>query len=186
MRTLKTIVLGTAAAALVAGAALAASQKLHTMTVALPDGGTATIQYTGDVKPNVRISSNPFETGFLAPAPIFFAPDLVPADAGIAGIEARMQQVAAQMDRQIQAALSEADTLAKQADQNAPMSAAFSNLPAGTESYSFISSTNGGKTCTKLTTVTSDGHGKPNVVTKTSGDCGASAHESPAKPADAI
>ena len=186
MRTLKTIVLGTAAAALVAGAALAASAKLHTMTVALPDGGTATIQYTGDVKPNVRISTNPFETGFFAPAPIFFAPDPVAADAGFAQIEARMQQIQAQMDRQMQAALTEADALAKQADQNAPMSAAFSNLPAGTESYSFISSTNGGKTCTKLTTITSDGHGKPNVVTKTSGDCAPSAHGTSAKAPDAI
>lgn len=177
MRTLKSLIVGGIAALTVgATAAVAAdsTSNLHTMTVALPDGGSAVIRYAGDVKPNVRIAqspfaADPFAAAFLAPSPVFFAPD-----SNLLRVEARMDQMQMQMAREMDRMIADTQSLAALplADANAPIPAALANLPAGTESYSFVSTTNGGKTCAKLTTITATGHGKPNVTTKTSGDCG--------------
>jgi len=63
--------------------------------------------------------------------------------------------------------------------------AAYGNAPAGTESVTVVSTSNGGKTCTRTTEVTSQGPGKPpKVVTNVSGDCaGVAAPVAPAPPA---
>jgi hypothetical protein len=52
--------------------------------------------------------------------------------------------------------------------------------PAGSQSFSTISTFSGGHACTKSVQVLSQGAGKPpQVITKTSGDCGAAASISP-------
>jgi hypothetical protein len=52
--------------------------------------------------------------------------------------------------------------------------AAFGNTPAGTQSVTVVSTSNGAKTCTRTTEVTAQGAGKPpKVVTNVSGDCAA-------------
>jgi hypothetical protein len=54
--------------------------------------------------------------------------------------------------------------------------ASFGNLPAGANSVSVVSFSNGGSTCTRTTEAVSQGAGKPpKVSTKVTGNCGASA-----------
>jgi hypothetical protein len=61
--------------------------------------------------------------------------------------------------------------------------AAYGNAPEGTQSITVVSTSNGAKTCTRTTEVTSQGAGKPpKVVTNVSGDCGAAPAPAPAKP----
>lgn len=49
---------------------------------------------------------------------------------------------------------------------------ALRSLPPGTVSYSFVSTTNGGSTCSRSVQVTSLGSGQPpKVVSNNSGDC---------------
>jgi hypothetical protein len=50
--------------------------------------------------------------------------------------------------------------------------AAYGNAPAGSSSVTIVSTSNGTKTCTRRTDVTSQGAGKaPKVVSSVSGDC---------------
>ncbi len=199
MRKVRTSILAGAAALAAAGvlagsAALAAnSLPMHRLTIRLPGGGVEHIEYTGNAKPQVTIMpaesidaatfADPFwnEPVFLGATPEFAGFDRVAAD---------MNAIEAQMDRDMNAMLQQAQSLAKQMpDANAPFSASFSNLPAGTESYSFVSTSNGGHFCSRMTTVTANGHGKPAVVTKTSGDCGggaASTSDHPSSPKSSI
>jgi hypothetical protein len=149
---------GTAAAAL-AGTALAASSDHHAVDVALPDGSVAHIEYRGDVAPKVTIQP-------MAPAGVAqgWAPIAFP-------VFPEMDAMFEQMRRQI----IEAQRMARQPVAVPGMNvAAFGNMPAGANSVSVVSVSNGGKTCTRTTEVTSAGAGKPpKVVTNVSGDCGA-------------
>jgi len=137
MRKAHAIVLAGLGAATLAGAAAAASGKAtHHMTVPLPDGSVANIEYVGDVAPKVNVSPAPVAWGF----PTF-------------GLS----------DRSF---------------------AAYGNVPVGTSSVTLVSTSNGGKTCTRTTEVTSQGAGKPpKVISNVSGDCsaapGAAAPERP-------
>ena len=50
--------------------------------------------------------------------------------------------------------------------------AVYGNAPAGTQSVTVVSTSNGSKSCTRTTQLTSQGAGKPpKVVTSVSGDC---------------
>jgi len=65
MRKAHAIVLAGLGAATLAGAAAAASGKAtHHMTVPLPDGSVANIEYVGDVAPKVNVSPAPAAWGF--------------------------------------------------------------------------------------------------------------------------
>jgi hypothetical protein len=62
--------------------------------------------------------------------------------------------------------------------------AAYGNAPAGAQSVTVVSTSNGAKTCTRTTEVTSEGPGKaPKVTSNVSGDCaGAPAAPTAARP----
>ena len=61
--------------------------------------------------------------------------------------------------------------------------AAYGNAPAGSESVTVVSTSNGSKTCTRTTEVTAQGPGKaPKVVTNVSGDCSSAPAAAPEKP----
>ena len=48
----------------------------------------------------------------------------------------------------------------------------YGNMPAGTSSYTMVTTSNGSKSCTRSVEVTSQGAGKPpKVVSNSSGDC---------------
>ena len=164
MRKAFGLVLAGLGAAAIAGAAVAASRGSHVMNVPLPDGSTARVEYVGEVAPKMTV---------------------VPVPAAPFGI---FDHSMFDMQRQIDAMMRQIDVLAR-----APMAvagtpgmnvAAYGNAPAGSQSVTVVSTSNGSKTCTRTTEVTSQGAGKPpKVVTNVSGDCDTAPPVSaPAKP----
>ena len=161
MRKARGLVLAGLGAAAIGGAAVAASRDSHVMNVPLPDGSTARVEYVGDVAPRVTVVP-----GAAAPFGIF---------------DGSMFD----MDRQIGAMIRQVDTMAR-----APMAvvgvpgmnvAAFSNVPIGSQSVTVVSTSNGNKTCTRTTEVTSQGAGKPpKIVSNVRGDCDPAAAPAPA------
>jgi hypothetical protein len=162
------LVAGTAAA--IAGTALAAAGNSHVMNVSLPDGSVAHVEYVGNVPPKVTV----------APAPLAH-------DAWMSGVPsfAGFDRMFEQMDRQMR----EIEQMARQ-----PMGtsgvvpgmapgmnvASYGNLPAGADSVSVVSVSNGASTCTRTTEVVSQGAGKPpKVTTNVSGNCGAQSQPAP-------
>ena len=156
-RVSKTI-LGSVAALAVAGAAFAAGERVHRLDVALPGGGIAHVDYTGDVAPKVTVA--PADTSAFAPIGWFDAAPFAAFD-----------RIAADMDRQIAMMTMQANSLATlpRVDQ-----ASLAKLPPGTMHYSFVSTTSGSGTCSRSVEMTSTGDGKaPQVIQRVSGDCDA-------------
>jgi len=154
MRKAYAIVLAGLGAVTLTGAAVAASRDTHTMNVPLPDGSIARIEYVGNVTPKVTVNPAPLSVAF----PSFGMFDRNFAD----------------MQRQIDATMREMNNVAAHPLTGASgmNGAAYGNVPAGTQSVTVVSTSNGGKTCTRTTEVTSQGAGKPpKVVTNASGDC---------------
>jgi hypothetical protein len=80
----------------------------------------------------------------------------------------------ADMERRIDAMMREMNNVAAHPIAGVPGMnvAAYGNAPAGTQSVTVVSTSNGSKTCTRTTEMTSQGAGKPpKVVTNVSGDC---------------
>ncbi|MFL6761222.1 MAG: hypothetical protein ACJ8FB_01550 [Sphingomicrobium sp.] len=153
------IILAGLGAVTLTGAAAAASRDTHTLNVPLPDGSSVRVDYVGDVAPKVSVTPAPISAPW-APLGIF-----TPG--------------AFDMQRQIDAMIREMDAVTKPSATRAPglNVAAYGNAPAGTRSVTVVTTSAGGKTCTRTTEVTSQGSGKaPKVVSNISGDCtGASA-----------
>jgi len=161
MRKAFGLVLAGLGAAAIAGAAVAASRDSHIMNVPLPDGSTARVEYVGDVAPRVTV---------------------VPSAVAPFGMFDRSMF---DMDRQIDTMMRQVDAMAR-----APMAVAgapgmnlggYGNAPAGSQSVTVVSTSNGSKTCTRTTEVTSQGTGKPpKVVSNVSGDCDSAGAPAPA------
>jgi hypothetical protein len=155
MRKALAIVLAGVGAVTLTSAAIAASRDSHTMTVPLPDGSTATISYVGAVAPNVSVTPAPMAQIF-APFGLF-------------------DRSAFDMQRQIDAMMREINAVASRPAAGGVPGlnvAAYGNTPAGSSSVTIVSTSNGTKTCTRRTDVTSQGAGKaPKVVSSVSGDC---------------
>jgi hypothetical protein len=166
MRKAVGLVLAGLGAVTITGASAAASRDIHTMAVPLPDGSVANIEYAGDVAPKVKVTPAPF-SGPFAPFGLF-------------------GRGAFDMQRQIDAMMRQVDAMTRAAPgMGAPglNVAAYGNAPAGTQSVTVVSTSNGAKTCTRTTEVTSQGAGKaPKVVTNVSGDCGAAQPSAPPTP----
>lgn len=162
MRKAHAIVLGGLGAIALTSAAVAATRNTHTLDVPLPDGSVAKIEYVGDVAPKVTVTPAPLSVGF----PAFEMFDRSMAD----------------MQRQIDAMVRQMNEVAAHPVSGAPGMnvAAYGNMPAGSSSVTVVSTSNGTKTCTRTTEVTSQGAGKPpKVVSNVSGECAAAP---PAKP----
>ncbi len=155
---LKSVLAGGIALAGVAGIgpALAGDGQPHVMNLRLPDGSIAQIQYTGDVPPQVAVMPAPVAIA----APPFFAPP------GFGAPFAMMERMSAMMDRQAEMMLRQA--AAMQAAMNAPAA----NLPPGAQAYSISSTIGGGGVCMRSVQVTYSGDSKPQVVSRTAGNCG--------------
>jgi hypothetical protein len=167
MRKAYAIVLAGLGAVTLAGAAVAASRDTHVLNVPLPDGSTARVEYVGNVAPKVTVTQAPMSVAF----PEFGMFDRTMAD----------------MQRQMDAMMRQANEMAAHPVAGVPGMnvAAYGNAPAGAQSVTVVSTSNGAKTCTRTTEVTSQGPGKaPKVVTNVSGDCGAApAAQNPGNPA---
>jgi hypothetical protein len=171
MRTGKIALAGLAAAA-IAGAAVAAGPQKHVMTVALPNGGQAHIEYYGDVAPKVTVEQAPLSAGW---APIAL-PDY-----------SNFDRIFQQIDAQRDALMKQVQQMTRQVPGSpvSPISiASYGSMPEGTRSVSVVSVSHGGGTCTRTTEIVSQGPGKaPKVASNVTGDCSSgSAPAQSAKP----
>ena len=157
MRKSRAAILAGLATVALTGAAVAASRDTHLLTVPLPDGAIAKIEYHGDVAPKVTIEPGaPFSAAFGGPISAQFV---------------ALDRMVAEMQRQADEMRHRMDVLASHPVSTATL-ANYGGMPAGTESYSMVSTSNGGKSCTRTVEVTSQGPGKPpKVVSNSSGDC---------------
>ena len=150
-----------------AGTAIAATPASHRISVALPGGGDAIIDYQGDVAPRITFApaATRLPVSFL-PAPDWF-------DDGFVAL-----------DRQIDAMMREAGALARlPLERGAAQAnfAAFRSMPANATGYSVVTTITG--SCTRTVATTILGGGKPpKIVQNTSGDCGAGAPKSGVAP----
>lgn len=165
---------GVAAVACLGVAALAASPKSqaptaqdHVLTVRLPDGSVEQIRYSGDVAPKVVVSASGLPMADFGPA-------------NSASPFAMLERMSAQMDREMAEMMRNAPPMPSLAAPGAMQraaagqEAAFGQLPAGMQSYSFVSTMRGGHACSRSVQITSQGAGHaPRVVSQTSGDCAA-------------
>lgn len=161
MKKLPLVVLGGIAAAL-AGTALAAP-KTHVMTVPLPDGAVAHVEYVGDVAPKVTVAPAMEPGGFWAMGALPQFGDF--------------NKMMEQIDRQTAAMMRQVRQMERQPIGAPGMNvASYGNMPAGANSVSVVTVSNGGSSCTRTTEVVSQGVGKaPKVTTNVSGNCGAEA-----------
>ncbi|HWI87631.1 MAG TPA: hypothetical protein VNS11_00080 [Sphingomicrobium sp.] len=168
MKKLHKVALAAVAAAL-AGTAIAASPPTHIMNVPLPDGSVARVQYVGDVAPKVTVDPAPLALGFWT--------------SGLMSSFASFDRMMQQMDRETQAMMRHVQQA--QIGRGVPGMnvASYGNMPAGADSVSIVSVSNGGATCTRRTEIVSQGAGKPPKVTSSvSGQCGASTQPRAAAP----
>jgi hypothetical protein len=162
MRKTRTAVFAGIAALAVAGTALAANHDRHVMKVDLPDGSVAHVEYGGDVAPKVTVAP----TLNFEPVRWF--------DPFAAAPFAMFDRIAAQMDQQAGMMMRQARALAIPANPaNGKLDlTSFGTLPAGTVSYSFVSTGAGTGTCSRSVQVTSFGPGhQPKVISNSAGDC---------------
>lgn len=161
MKVLHKVALAAAATAL-AGTAIAANRNSHMMNVPLPDGSVAHVQYVGDVPPKVTIDPAPLAPGFWT--------------SGMLPSFANFDRMIQQMDRETQAMMRQVQKMPAAGGVPGLNVASYGNMPAGANSVSIVSVSNGGGTCTRRTDVVSQGVGKPpKVTTSVSGNCAASA-----------
>ncbi len=160
MRTATTVLLAGAAIAGLAGLAFAAGPAVHPMTVQGLNGAVAQIRYTGDVAPKVTFVQgpvNPFAASFWGASSPF----------------AELDRIAALMDRQMAQVMYQARLMEQQSQSDPLSQAVFQDMPAGTASYSFVSTSSGNGYCMRTTQITaSPNGGTPRVVSQTSGNCG--------------
>jgi hypothetical protein len=177
MKSMRKALLVTAAALAacgVAGAAAAAIQHSHVVTIRLPHGTQEQIPYLGDTPPEVRLQPAwaPFATAFpSADALAFDAPFVA------------LPRVSAEMDREAAALMQQARSLPIPLSDGAGLTRIdLGKLPPGVTGYSVVSTVSGGKVCTRTTEYgRPDRSGRPRALTRVSGDCNASA--APSSPA---
>lgn len=154
MRTLgKALLAGTVAIGFAGacGLAFAKGPALHTMTVQIPYGGTATIQYSGNVPPKVTVGSDPFAANYFGPMSPFVALDRISAE-----MNHRMARLLAQPFPTV---------------PGQPLNIDLRNMPPGFKAYSMTSTVTPNGMCMRRTEIINTGKGNPKVVSHTSGDC---------------
>ena len=165
MRTLHTALFAGIAAIGLSGMAVAQTAQTHVMTIRMPGGGIAQIQYTGNLAPQVSIASGPAAVDAAMPMPTLFGPD---------SPFAALDRISAEMDRQLAEVLHAADAAAAQARSGRMVEAGLNALPPGIQSYSFVSTMSGNGVCSESVEIIAPGNGqKPRIVRHSSGNCAA-------------
>jgi len=169
MRISTSLILAGATVIGLAGLAPTIARELdsHTVNVRLPDGGVETITYTGKVAPKVSFRTDPVfgpvDGSFVAFTPF----------ASFAALD----RISAEMDRQMDLMLHQAQMMAAMPQDQALYSATLKGLPQGSTSFSMVSETTSNGVCTHVTRITQGaGDAKPQMVSQTSGNCGEGAH----------
>lgn len=157
MRNKRVAILAGAAALFAAGAAQATAAETNRMSVALPDGSVAQIEYVGDVAPRVTVI--PVEHRTLRPFSPFAEMERIAA-----AMEARHQA----MMRQMAALQRFAAEAAAAPRQIAPGGMTLvGNLPVGAR-YTMVSSTTDANGCTRTVRYSSDGSSPEPQITQVS------------------
>ncbi|WP_157098614.1 hypothetical protein [Novosphingobium rosa] len=157
-----------AAALSLAGAcaAQAATAKLHTMLVNLPDGSVAQVSYAGDVAP--RIAIQPIDARQDAAMP------LDQANMAMADPFAQMALMSAMMDRQADAMMQQASAMQQAAAHGAVPGMTMTGtgkMPEGVQ-MTYVSTTTDANGCTRTTSYSSDGsQAAPKVTEAASHGC---------------
>jgi hypothetical protein len=176
MRISTSLIIAGAAVIGLAGLAPTIARELdrHTVTVQLPGGGTETIEYSGKVAPKIHFRSNPI-FGPVDASPVAFTPMGFPSFAAL-------DQISAQMDRQMALMMHQAQMMAAM-PQNQPLfRATLNDVPQGA-TFSMVSESSSNGVCTHVTRITRGvGDAKPQMVSQTSGDCGQDAHSAATDP----
>lgn len=154
----ETVLAGVAIAAL-AGAALGLANDKQTMTVGLPDGSLAHIEYKGDVPPKVAIDpASQFVVPVVFTNPTIFWPSSL------------FDQIAADMELQADAMLKQARLIEAAAAKDGALDTG--RLPAGMRNYHFVAMSTQNGTCSRSVQMTSLGPSQqPKVVSSSSGNC---------------
>lgn len=198
MRALRTVLLASIAAVALtggAGSALAKDSAVHTMTVQLPDGGTAHIHYTGNVPPAVMFTAGPAVNEIpvaqvpvaqvpVAQIPVASFPDPASLFFGPSAPFAPLQQISAAMDQQMLAMMHAANAMMPPLagpsamptwSPNGVLDAGLPAIPPGAAHISVISTmSSNGNACTRTMEITrTNGNQRPQVVSHTSGNCDA-------------
>jgi hypothetical protein len=168
MHAIRTCLLAGAAAGLLCiagGMALAGSPRTHVLTVRLPGGAIEEIRYNGNVRPQVFVSPEGMPAD-IARNSAFFGPG-----SAFAELDRISEAMDRQMQAQMQAMLRDARTFAQEPRLLTRIDVG--KLPAGAQSFSFVSTVSGSGVCGKSVEITARGEGeKPQVVSKSWGDCG--------------
>ena len=161
MRLMSKVLIGGLATVALAGTAVAAEHAVHVMNVAMPDGSVAKVRYVGDTPPQVR----------FVPVAVQAVP-MVPV-AMIDPSFAAMDRMFADMDAQADAMMRQAMMMSPQAPAAgaALQHADMRSMPAGTVSYSYVSTTSSNG-CTQTVRMSSDGSSQqPQVIRTSAGQC---------------
>lgn len=160
MRKALSIAAAGLSAVTLAGAAFAAARNTHMLSVPLPDGSVAQVEYVGSVPPRVTVS----------PAVPAFTPF------------GMLDRSAFDIERQMDAMMQQISSMARvpAVGGTGLDVAAYGNAPAGSSSVTIVTTSSGGKTCTRRTEVNSQGPGKPpKVASSLTGDCAGGAAPAP-------
>ena len=154
----------------VASGAVGIVNERRVMTVDLPDGSLARIEYKGVVPPKIAIE----------PA-LQFVP--VHADPDLLSPFSLFDQLAADIDLRAGAMLKQARLIEAAAIKGGTVDAAFGKLPAGTMSYHLVTMNMQNGSCIRSVEVTSfSPNQQPKVVSSSSGDC----NEAPRTPTPTV
>jgi hypothetical protein len=141
----------------------------HHLTIPVPGGGVETIEYSGKIAPKVSFEAIPVAGDFADRDAISwaFAPPSFAA----------LDRISAEMDRQMNAMMHQAEMLQRLPEGGALDHAVLNGLPPGA-SFSLVSQSFSNGACTQMTRITqSAGDAKPQVVSQSSGNCGQDQHE---------
>ncbi len=168
---------GAAVALLGAGVAQAATQKIHAMNVATPDGQVVEVRYTGDVAPQVQ-----------------FVPPM--QQVSMADPFAEMERISDMMDAQMHAMMQRAAVTQQIALQQAALAqqsggiaqpgfTMTGTLPQGAQ-VSYFSSSTDANGCTRTVSYSSDGSSAQPKVTQAASDGCQTATSSAPTPVKAV
>lgn len=144
------------------GLAEAKDPAVHVMTVQLPTGEVAQIQYVGDVAPGMVLVPVAEPVSTMPPVGNPFA---------------MMDAMAAQMDREMASLMHQVDRMSA-ASEPGLTEAGFGQVPAGVTEYSVVSTLMPNGVCTRTVRISATpGQAQPRMVSQASGACGEEAHD---------
>lgn len=167
MRMISKLLIANAGAIVFAGGALAAGDNVRVLRVVMPDGSVQHVRYVGNAAPRIIVVPVERVAMPISPIDVHFVQQIQMLDRMVADMDRRMDI----MHRQA-AALQAHARAQMPAGKEQVRVASTGAMPAGTVRYSFVSSSNGGRSCSHSVQISSAGANQPaKVVEQSFGDC---------------